>query len=107
MAESVDMTMQNNQYKLAAPDGSIYLSATPGIYGENGKLKIYGRLDCGTALASMRRFPGKYEKHRVFFADEKAALATGFRPCGNCLQQKYNEWKLDPEGYKTKIMSGE
>ena len=57
-------------------------------------MKIYGRLDCPSALSAIRRFPGSYEKFRVFFADEKTALAAGFRPCGNCLREKYKEYML-------------
>lgn len=91
------------QYKLTDSNGDIYLSDTPGEYGGNGKLKVYGRLDCGTALASMRRFPGEYQKHRVFFADEKTALAAGFRPCGNCLRKKYREYMEDPDAYRKKF----
>ena len=90
-------------YKLLGADGKIYESETPGEFGVNGKLKVYGRLDCGTALASMKRFPGEYQKHRVFFADEKTALAAGFRPCGNCLRQKYREYKADPDAYRAKF----
>lgn len=91
------------QYKLTDANGNIYLSDTPGEYGGNGKLKIYGRLDCGTALSSMKRFPGEYQKHRVFFADEKTALAAGFRPCGNCLRKKYREFMDDPDAYRKKF----
>ena len=58
-------------YKLIGADGKEYLSETPGEYGGNGKLKIYGRLDCPSALSTIRRFPGSFEKIRVFFADEK------------------------------------
>ena len=90
-------------YKLLDADGKINLSETPGELGGNGNLKIYGRLDCGTALQSMKRFPGEYQKHRVFFADEKTALAAGYRPCGNCLRKKYNEYMADPEKYKEKF----
>ena len=93
----------SKQYKLTDANGNIYLSDTPGEYGGNSKLKVYGRLDCGTALASMRRFPGEYQKHRVFFADEKTALAAEFRPCGNCLRAKYKEYMADPEAYKRKF----
>ena len=92
----------SKQYKLTDANGNIYLSDIPGEYGGNSKLKVYGRLDCGTALASMRRFPGEYQKHRVFFADEKTALAAGFRPCGNCLRAKYKEYMDDPEAYRKK-----
>lgn len=90
-------------YKLLGADGKIYESETPGEYGGNGKLKIYGRLDCGSALSSMKRYPGEYQKHRVFFADEKTALAAGYRPCGNCLRKKYQEFMADPEKYREKF----
>lgn len=93
----------SKQYKLTDVNGNIYLSNTPGEYGGNNKLKVYGRLDCGTAIASMRRFPGEYQKHRVFFVDEKTALAAGFRPCGNCLRAKYKEYMADLEGYREKF----
>lgn len=91
------------QYKLLGPDGKQYLSETPGTLGGNGKLKIYGRLDCPSALSTIRRFPGSYEKSRVFFTDEKTALAAGFRPCGNCLREKYREYMADPEAYRKKF----
>lgn len=91
------------QYKLLGPDGQTYLSDTPGTLGGNSKLKIYGRLDCGTALTTIRRFPGSYEKYRVFFADEKAALAAGYRPCGNCLRSQYHEYNDNPHQYKAKF----
>lgn len=90
-------------YKLLGADGKVYESKIPGEYGGNGKMKIYGRLDCGTANATIRRFPGEYEKHRVFFADEKTALSAGYRPCGNCLRQKYKEYMENPEEYKAKF----
>ena len=90
-------------YKLLGADGKIYKSETPGEYGGNSKMKIYGRLDCPSANSAIKRFPGSYEKYRVFFADEKTALAAGYRPCGNCLRQKYREYKEDPEKYKAKF----
>lgn len=91
------------QYKLLGADGVTYLSATPGTFGGNGKLKIYGRLDCPSALSTIRRFPGSYEKSRVFFADERTALAAGYRPCGNCLREKYREYMEDPQKYREKF----
>ncbi len=93
----------DKQYKLLGTDGKIYLSETPGTFGGNGKLKIYGRLDCPSALSTIKRFPGSYEKSRVFFADEKTALAAGYRPCGNCLREKYREYMADPQAYKEKF----
>ena len=65
--------------------------------------KLYSRLDCPSALSTMRRFPGVYEQHRVFFADERTALAAEYRPCGNCLRQKYREYMNDPEQYRAKF----
>ncbi len=97
------MADEVKKYKLLGADGKVYLSDTPGTYGGNGKLKIYGRLDCPSALSTIRRFPGSYEKSRVFFADEKTALAAGFRPCGNCLREKYKEYMADPEKYREKF----
>ena len=86
-------------YKLLGADGVPYLWESPGTLGGNKRLKIYGRLDCPTALSTIRRFPGSYEKSRVFFADERTALAAGYRPCGNCLREKYREYREDPEKY--------
>ena len=90
-------------YKLLDENGREYLSSQKGSLGGNSKLKIYGRLDCPSALSTIRRFPGKYEQHRVFFSDEKTALKAGYRPCGNCLRKKYREYMQNPENYKNKI----
>ncbi len=90
-------------YKLLDANGQEYLSETPGEFGGNRKLKIYGRLDCPSALSSIRRFPGSYEKSRVFFKDEKTALAAGYRPCGNCLRDKYHEYMNSPNAYREKF----
>jgi methylphosphotriester-DNA--protein-cysteine methyltransferase len=87
-------------YKLLDADGKEYLSEVPGTFGGNSKLKIYGRLDCPSALSTIKRFPGSYERWRVFFADEKTALAAGYRPCDNCLRAKYREYKNDPQKYR-------
>ncbi len=90
----------SKMYKLLGADGSFYESETPGQFGGNSNLKIYGRLDCPSALSTIKRFPGSYEKIRVFFADEKTALAAGYRPCGKCLYPKYKQYKADPDAYK-------
>ncbi|MBO7526940.1 MAG: metal-binding protein [Clostridia bacterium] len=90
-------------YKLIGPDGKTYLSETPGLYGGyNGKEKIYGALDCPSALNWIAK--GYYVDRRVFFKDEKDALLAGFRPCAVCLRKKYLKWKADPEGYKESIL---
>jgi methylphosphotriester-DNA--protein-cysteine methyltransferase len=52
----------------------------------NKKLKIYGTLDC-TSGKRMKK------ENRVFFFSEEGATKRGYRPCGNCLKIKYNDWK--------------
>jgi methylphosphotriester-DNA--protein-cysteine methyltransferase len=78
-------------FTLIGIDGSPYPSNEPGRLGGHRKGKIYGRLDCGTALGAIRR--GGYSEHRVFFADEETAIAAGYRPCGNCMRAEYRAWK--------------
>jgi methylphosphotriester-DNA--protein-cysteine methyltransferase len=62
-----------------------------GTLGGHRGTKIYGRLDCPSALRAIAR--GGYVKFRVFFADEVAAIAAGYRPCGRCMPERYREWK--------------
>lgn len=81
-------------YRLTAPDGSTYESASPGRLGGNGRLKIYGTLSCGSATAALAK---DYAEHRVFFADEEAAIAAGYRPCGNCMRPRYQAWRAGGE----------
>ena len=78
-------------YKLIGKDGKQYLSETPGTLGGHKKLKIYGRLDCPSALRYIEK--GQYVKQRVFFADEETAIAAGYRPCGVCMKEQYKKWK--------------
>lgn len=94
------------EYKLLGADGKFYTSTTLGTYGGNSKAKIYGRLDCPAALATIKAHPGSYESGRVFFADEKTAIAAGYRPCGRCLRERYLEWKIDPQKYRGKYGIG-
>jgi hypothetical protein len=82
-------------YTLLGSDRRPYASTTPGQLGGHRGSKIYGRLDCPAALRAIAR--GGYVKSRVFFADEEAAIAAGFRPCGTCLPEKYRAWKLAKE----------
>lgn len=90
-------------YKLIDTNGEIYLSETPGIFGGNKKLKIYGQLDCYSALYTIKRFSGSYKKSLVFFADENVAFVAGYRPSGNCLREKYREYMVDPQAYRKKF----
>jgi hypothetical protein len=77
-------------YTLLDGDGRPLQSSTPGTLGGHRRSKIYGRLDCPTALRWIAK--GQYVQHRVFFADEETAVAAGYRPCGHCLRARYREW---------------
>ncbi|MCE7064745.1 Ada metal-binding domain-containing protein [Dyadobacter sp. CY326] len=54
--------------------------------GGNGKLKIYGTLNC----SSGKRMK---QENRVFFRSEEDAILHGFRPCGHCMRSAYAQWK--------------
>ena len=77
-------------------NGNIYVSEQPGTLGGYKKRKIYGRLDCPSALRHIAK--GEYVKHRVFFADEETAIKAGYRPCGICMKEAYKVWKAEQEG---------
>ncbi|WP_409176737.1 metal-binding protein [Brevibacillus fortis] len=78
-------------YRLLGADRLFYQSNTPGTLGGYRPRKIYGRLDCPSAIRAITR--GGYVPHRVFFADEATAIAAGYRPCAVCLREKYLLWK--------------
>ena len=78
-------------YTLLGSDGQRYESPTPGTIGGNRRSQIYGRLDCRSAQRARRA--GGYASHRVFFADERTAIAAGFRPCATCMEPEYAAWK--------------
>ncbi|WP_433755054.1 Ada metal-binding domain-containing protein [Nocardia sp. CA-135398] len=78
-------------YTLTDANGHPYASHTPGRYGGHRRGKLYGRLDCPSALRALAR--GHYRAHRVFFADEQIAIAAGYRPCAVCLPTAYAAWK--------------
>lgn len=84
---------QKKLYTLLDESGNPYKSETPGLLGGHRKLKIYGRLDCPSALRHISK--GQYVKYRVFFADEETAIAAGYRPCGVCMKEAYKKWKVD------------
>lgn len=79
------------RFTLLGADGVPYASDTPGTLGGYRRGRIYGRLDCPSALRALAK--GGYQKYRVFFDDEATAIAAGYRPCGTCLPEKYREWK--------------
>jgi methylphosphotriester-DNA--protein-cysteine methyltransferase len=78
-------------WTLVGSDGRPFSSSTPGTLGGHRKSKIYGRLDCRAALRAIAR--GGYLTERVFFRDEQAAQAAGYRPCAVCMPKEYARWK--------------
>jgi hypothetical protein len=84
------MSDTTKAYTLHGADGRPFQSLTKGVWGGHRGSKIYGRLDCQTALRAISR--GGYVRHRVFFADEATAAAAGFRPCGTCCKDRYQRW---------------
>jgi len=79
-------------YRLLGKDRQIYLSGTPGTLGGNGRQKLYGQLNCASAMRAVAA-GNTYQQHRVFFADEATAIAAGYRPCGKCMKAQYEAWR--------------
>jgi methylphosphotriester-DNA--protein-cysteine methyltransferase len=80
------------RYLLTRSDGTTTPSAVPGRLGGNRASRIFGRLDCPSAIRALAR---GYAKRRVFFADEAAAIAAGYRPCAVCMPDAYRRWKSE------------
>jgi hypothetical protein len=78
-------------WTLIGADGRPYVSRMPGTLGGHRRSRIYGRLDCPSALRWIAR--GHYVRHRVFFADETTAKAARYRPCAVCLPHEYLRWR--------------
>ena len=78
-------------YTLLGADGKPRESDVPGQWGGHRRTRIYGRLDCPSALRAVAR--GGYLRQRVFFADEATAIAAGYRPCAICCPDRYQAWK--------------
>ena len=78
-------------YKLVNNQNETYYSEIKGQLAGNKRLKIYGKLDCPSALRWIKK--GHYIKDRVFFSNEKEAIAAGYRPCGICMKKEYEVWK--------------
>ena len=89
--KNIGVSSRAKTYTLLRSDRRPYQSSTPGTLGGHRPRRVYGRLDCPTALRAIAR--GGYVKNRVFFADERAAIAAGYRPCAACLPDAYARWK--------------
>lgn len=68
-----------------------YESSSPGVLGGHRRSRIYGRLDCPSAVRAIAK--GGYVAHRVFFASEHDAVVSGYRPCAVCLPEQYETWR--------------
>lgn len=79
------------RYTLLDANERPYESAVPGTLGGHRRSRIYGRLDCPSALRAIDR--GGYVRQRVFFPDEATARFAGYRPCSVCMPEQYAEWK--------------
>ena len=88
----LSLLLKMGKYKLLDARGEEYLSDVPGLFGGHRRLKIYGRLDCPSALRHIAK--GEYVQYRVFFADEQTAIEAGYRPCAICMPEEYNKWKM-------------
>jgi hypothetical protein len=78
-------------WTLIGPDCKLYAGNQPGTLGGYRRGRIYGHLDCPSALRAIAH--GGYLAHRVFFLTEDHARAAGYRPCGVCLPAGYASWK--------------
>ncbi|WP_019415804.1 Ada metal-binding domain-containing protein [Paenisporosarcina sp. TG20] len=78
-------------YSLLDSNNNPFECLEKGLFGGNKKLKIYGKLNCKSALSYIEK--GHYITNRVFFKDETTAIDAGYRPCGKCMKEEYDVWK--------------
>jgi len=78
-------------WTLLGPDRKPFASARRGTLGGHHGTRIFGRLDCPSALRAIAR--GGYVRQRVFFLNRAQARAAGYRPCAVCLPKEYAAWK--------------
>ena len=91
MMDPDQLTEGGAPYVLLGADRRPYRSSSPGRFGGHRRNRIDGRLDRRTALGAIS--DGSYVASRVFFADEPAAVAAGYRPCAVCMPDAYHAWK--------------
>jgi methylphosphotriester-DNA--protein-cysteine methyltransferase len=85
------MRPRSSVYTLLNGDRQPYASPKRGFIGGNRRARIYGTLDCPSALRALAA--GGYARHRVFFADQQTAVAAGYRPCAVCMPEAYRIWR--------------
>lgn len=88
-------------YKLRDVHDKPLCSNTKGTIGGHARLKLYGRLNCPSALRHLAN--GHYRKNRVFFADEPTAIKAGYRPCAVCMPEQYKLWKGTTEEHPNAV----
>src|SRR5262249_17974208 len=88
---STSMALPPKQFHLVGADGREYWSEVPGKLGGHRRNRLYGRLDCPSALRWLAR--GHIVRHRVCCKDERTAIAAGYRPCAVCMRAEYRVWK--------------
>jgi hypothetical protein len=69
----------SKKYRLTDSTGDTYISETPGTLGGYAKLRLYGRLDCPSALGYITK--GHYLKNRVISTPD---LFCEFSPTSLC-----------------------
>jgi hypothetical protein len=95
------MSGEARTWVLIGADGRSFESPERGTLGGYRPRRIYGRLDCPSALRHLAN--GTYARRRVFFRDEATAVAAGYRPCGVCLKEQHARWKIDPGGFRATV----
>ena len=90
---ATEAELQEKKYFLTDSKNHQYLDSIPGVFGGHKRLKIYGKLDCASALRHIAN--GNYIRHRVFFKDEETAIQAGYRPCARCMPDAYRRWMIN------------
>ena len=89
---------KSRYYFLTDRKEAQYLSERPGTLGGHDGLKIYGKLNCPSALKHIEKAKEKYIRHRVFFENEETAVEAGYRPCAVRMPEEYRKWKSLTDG---------
>ena len=90
------MSRRQRTWTLLDRNQQSYESRAPGRFGGHRRSRIYGRLDCRSALRAIAR--GGYVKDRMFFVNAASARAAGYRPCAVCMPREYARWKAAHAG---------
>ena len=86
MNQFVDVPMLNHE-SLTHKEVKSLLKNSEIKFAGNRKLKIYGLLSCATGKRMKK-------ENRIFFKKETEASQLGFRPCGHCMNDQYQKWRL-------------